>query len=199
MDHATSRTMGQIIDRYRATTLQLSRTEEMLKRAREVEEYGCADGLRHLFRETRWCSQPIEGTIIATGRGVGADGSLADDIDATGIDYLYVVRRRAYSPSAWTLAARSGIEASLHHAYTTDEDAARTMLDRHVEAYVLKRDLRVGARRLPRTKPFGVVGACYLDAGIWDAERVFSRDPMSDPVRIATLHPAARQFLGIQE
>ena len=199
MDHLTTRTMGQIIDRYRATTLQLSRTQEMLRQAREVEEYGCADALRHLFRETRWCSQPIEGTIIATGRGVGADGALADGLDAIGIDYLYVVRRRTYSPSVETLSVRSGIEASLRHAYTTDEDAARVMLDRHVEAYVLKRDLRVGSRRLPRTKPFGVVGACYLDAGIWDAERVFSRDPMSDPVRIATLHPAARQFLGVKE
>lgn len=195
MDTFLAQSLGQVADRYRAATLQLARTEEMLQRAREVEEYGAADALRHLLRDTVYCSSPVEGTIIGTGRGVGPTGEVPDDLDATGIDYLYVVRRRRYSPSVLALSSPGALEL----CDMDSEVAARSLLDRHVEAYVLKRDLRVGARRLPRTKPFAALGCCDVSVGVWDSALVFSRDPESDPIRIAAIHPAARQFLGIQE
>lgn len=192
MDTLTARTVGQITDRYRATTLQLSRTEEMLRQARDLEQYAAADALRHLFRATRWCSTPAEGDIVATGRGIEM-GKVADDLDATGIDYCYVVRRRSYAPSAYALSMLSAADVSDYD----EEEAAFLLLDRHVEAFVLKKDARVGARRLPRTKAFAVVGACDLALHLWDREQVFSRNPRSMPVTIQSLHPAARQFLGV--
>lgn len=195
METFLAQSLGQVTDRYRAATLQLARTEEMLQRAREVEEYGAADALRHLLRDTDYCSTPVTGAIVGTGRGVGPNGEVSPELDATGIDYLYVVRRRSYTPSALALSSRGALDL----VDMPEEDAARALLDRRIEARVLKRDLRVGARRLPRTKPCAVLGCCDLSPGVWDTDAVFSGLPEAAPVRIAAIHPAARQFLGLPE